>query len=257
MKKFFFIFICSILVLLVGCTSTKATDEKMELRISAASSMTESLLELKDIFEIENPSIHITFNFGGSGSLRRQIEQGAPIDMFFSASKIDYDKLEQQGHVRKGTAILENSLVLITSKENNVKSLDEFLGNTSGTLAMGTVDAVPAGTYSKELLKSLEVWNFLEDRIVFTKDVSQVLTLVNQSAADIGIVYASDVLGENEISVLETYPSDLHSPIEYYVAVIKNENQKDKLAAMKKFYQFILSDTAGEVFERNGFQAMK
>src|SRR5690606_20391644 len=107
-------------------------------------------------------------NYGGSGSLRKQIEQGAPIDIFLSASSKDYEMLVEQGIVHQGKAFLTNSLVLITQKENNLESFESYtIGE--GLIAIGTPETVPAGSYSKEALNNLGEWKKLEseNRIIF------------------------------------------------------------------------------------------
>jgi len=256
MKKYsMFIFIC--ILFAAGCSSDDGSET--ELTISAAASMTESLTELREMFEEEYPDIHVSYNYGGSGSLRKQIEQGAPVDIFLSASSIDYEKLADQDSVDEGKAILTNQLVLIKPNEGDIDSLDDFIAGDQ-VMAVGTPDAVPAGSYAKEALQKLDVWEQLEEqsRLVYTKDVTQVLTLVKEGAADVGMVYASDVTDEADVTVIQTFDSSLHSPIEYYIAALQNEEQEENVAEAKNaFYQFISSEAANEVFENDGFQPVE
>ncbi|RKQ37245.1 molybdate ABC transporter substrate-binding protein [Oceanobacillus halophilus] len=257
MKRFRLILLILFLLTSSGCASSSESSNTIKLTVSAASSMTESLLELKDAFEKENPSIEISYNFGGSGALRKQIEQGAPIDLFFSASSDDYNKLVKHEMVHVGTAIFENKLVLIKSEQAKFNSIGKFL-QQDGMMAIGTPESVPAGNYAKEALENLEAWEKLKDRVVFTKDVSQVLTLVSQGAVEAGIVYSSDLMHSNNIFLVEEFTRELHSSIEYFAAVIKNREQNDEVfKAREKFYQFILEDTAMEIFEHYGFQMEK
>ncbi|MFD1848491.1 molybdate ABC transporter substrate-binding protein [Oceanobacillus bengalensis] len=254
--RILYIILMMIPVFIAGCSeASNASDDSTEILISSASSLTESLLEIKDEFEKHNESVTVTFNFGGSGSLRKQIEQGAPADLFFSASKKDYELLVEEGMVLEGSAILENELVLIKSKQTDIDSLDDFLLR-DGELAVGTPEAVPAGTYAKEVLENLGVWNQLQDRMVLTKDVTQVLTYVREGAADIGFVYASDIVGVEDIDSLEKIDTSLHAPIEYYAAIINKETE-GRPDAIEDFYQFLHSDLAIEIFEKNGFQVSR
>ncbi|WP_179134461.1 molybdate ABC transporter substrate-binding protein [Oceanobacillus timonensis] len=258
MKKYCVFILMFILMLFVaGCSQNTADD--VELNISAAASMTESLTELTEMFAEEHPNIHISYNYGGSGSLRKQIEQGAPVDIFLSASSIDYEKLADKDNVDEGKAILTNQLVLIKPNEGDIDSLDDFIAGDQ-VIAVGTPDAVPAGSYAEEALQELDLWEQLEEqsRLVYTKDVTQVLILVKEGAADVGIVYASDVIDEEGVTVIQTFDSNLHSPIEYYIATLQNEEQEENVAEAKDaFYEFLSTEAANEVFENYGFQPVE
>ncbi|GGP15839.1 molybdate ABC transporter substrate-binding protein [Oceanobacillus neutriphilus] len=259
MKKYY-MFICIFILFLFAAGCSKNNADEVDLNISAAASMTESLTELTEMFEEEHPNIHISYNYGGSGSLRQQIEQGAPVDIFLSASSIDYDKLADQDMVDEGKAILTNQLVLIKSNKEDIESLDDFMAGEDKVMAVGTPEAVPAGSYAKEALQELGVWEQLDkqSRLVYTKDVTHVLTLVKEDAADAGLVYASDVIDEDGVTVIQTFDSNLHSPIEYYIATLQNEDQEEEVQQAKDaYYQFISSETANEVFENYGFQPVK
>jgi len=247
-----------VIPLITGCTpSSEAKEGTTEITISAASSMTESLLEIKDSFEREYPHIKLTFNFGGSGSLRKQIEQGAPIDLFFSASKKDYTLLEDEGMVKNGGAILENDLVIIKSDRSSIHSFEDYL-QQDDPMAIGTPEAVPAGTYAKEALEEMGLWESLQDRLIFTKDVQQVETLVNERAVDVGIVYLSDIKDSQSISVLEEIDPSFHSPIEYFLGIIQNGSESSgKKKAIETFYDYVQTEYAMELFERYGFQPIK
>ncbi|GAA0480422.1 molybdate ABC transporter substrate-binding protein [Salinibacillus aidingensis] len=236
-----------------GCSANDEGD-KTEITISAASSMSESLQEVISAFEQENPSIHIHLNSGGTGTLRRQIEQGAPIDLFFSASERDYQKVRQKNLIKEGNQLLTNSLVLIKSEQASVRTINELL-RSDGKLAIGTPESVPAGTYAKEVLMQLNKWDRLRDQLVFTKDVTQVLTLVNKGTADLGIVYNSDADQVENVAAVREFDAALHSPIKYYLAMLKDDNQKEGTInkATDTFYQFAQSETAEKIYKKYGF----
>ncbi|WP_158595158.1 molybdate ABC transporter substrate-binding protein [Oceanobacillus piezotolerans] len=245
------IFIIFILIpFIAGCTN----EEKIELTISAAASMTNSLNEIKKEFEQDYPHISVTYHFGGSGTLRKQIEQGAPIDLFFSASKKDYQLLEEGGFVRNGSAILQNKLVFIQQSNEEKQSLTDFL-HSDGKIAIGTPEAVPAGTYSEQLLKELGIWDKLQGRIILTKDVRQVLTVVKEGAVDVGIVYQSDIHGEENLEAAWESDPHLYEPIQYFAAIIGNNSAVDdrKIDAMEHFYQFIQEEQSMNIFASYGF----
>lgn len=245
------------LLFITGCgQSSNAENEEIELTISAAASMTDSLTEIKKVFEEENPQVSITYNFGGSGTLRKQIEQGAPIDLFFSASKKDYLLLDDTGLVKDGSAIVENKLVLIKPEEEKIMHLEEFL-QSDGKIAIGTPVAVPAGTYSRQALQKMGVWEQLQDRIVFTKDVRQVLTVVKEGAVNLGLVYGTDIFEETNIKVVDEIDPNLHSPIEYFVATIENDRDEEKEQAVKSFYAYVQGEDSRSIFEKYGFGSPK
>ncbi|WP_373894874.1 molybdate ABC transporter substrate-binding protein [Virgibacillus sp. CBA3643] len=238
---------------IAGCGQASESDNTTtELTISAAASMSGSLTELKKEFEADYPAIELTYNFGGSGTLRKQIEQGAPIDLFFSASKRDYEALEEDGLIENGAAILENKLVVITSDHVTFDSFEEFL-QSDKEMAIGTPVAVPAGSYSKAVLQEMDVWENLQERLVFTKDVQQVLSYVNDGAVDVGMVYLSDLHGEENVNILEEIDPAYHPQIEYFAASIESENdQKDE--AVQAFYDYVQREESMELFEQYGFQ---
>ncbi|GAB3060037.1 molybdate ABC transporter substrate-binding protein [Virgibacillus ainsalahensis] len=245
-------------LLLIGCGQAADAGENghetTQLTVSAASSMMESLMEVKEAFEKEHPTIEVTYNFGGSGTLRRQIEQGAPIDFFFSASRKDYEILKNGGFVKSGTAIFENKLVMVKQKKTSGASLEEFL-HSGKKLAIGTPEAVPAGSYAREALQQTGAWEQLKGRLVFAKDVSHVLTLVKEGTVAAGMVYASDLYGEEDIAVIEEINPDLHESIEYYTAIInpgsKKNEQRNKAA--EAFYHYVQNDKTMKLFHHFGF----
>lgn len=257
MKYILYSSIVFLIFTFAGCgisSNVGSGQEATKLTVSAASSMMDSLMALKEQFEAAHPSTEIIYNFGGSGSLRRQIEQGAPIDFFFSAAKRHYDALQEQGHIRQGTAIFENKLVVARHAESTNISWEEFL-QSDDKLALGTPGAVPAGTYAREALQNMGDWGKLDGRVVFAKDASHVLTLVREGAVTAGIVYASDLHDTEQVAVLQEIDPRHHTPIEYFAAVIDREDgktEKQRKAALK-FYHFVQQESSMELFQQFGF----
>lgn len=248
MKKSFILFVVA-LIFISGCQPWADTEaKKTEITISAASSLSESLFEIQKAFEKENSSIKLSINFGGSGSLRRQIEQGAPIDIYISASKKDYQLLEDQGMITSGTEILENQLIMITTDDS---STFEDLMNSDLKISIGTPQAVPAGSYAKEALEQMGLWELLNDRLVYAKDVQQVLTYVKNGAVKAGIVYKSDIHHIEGITVLKEIDPELHTPIEYYIGIINQNNRNQK--EQEVVYHFLQNESSLRIFEKNGF----
>lgn len=258
MKKLFSLFASTLLLvgLLSGCgkqESNSNTTEQIELTISAAASLQDSLQELKKSYEKEHPSIKITFNFGGSGALQQQILKGAPVDLFFSAAKDKFDGLVTEGFIdkKKGTDLLVNELVLVvpTKNEKQIQSFEDL--KKAGKIALGTPETVPAGQYGVESLQNMKLWKALESKVVYTKDARQVLTYTETENVDAGIVYKTDALVSKKVDVIATVNGDIHTPIIYPVGVLKNSKHTKEA---EDFYNYLQSDEAMQVFEKYGFQ---
>ena len=223
--------------------------------ISAAASLTDVLNELKPVFEEEHPSIELTFNFGGSGKLAQMIIQGAPSDVFLSASESDMDKLQVEDMILKDTRVnfAENELVLIANKNHPVKvsSFDEISSAGVDHLAIGEPESVPVGRYTKQVLERLDLWDSLQGSLVLSSDVRQVLTHVELGNADAGIVYASDALRSEKVTIVATADSDWHEPIMYPGAVVSDTSHPDEA---KAFLAFLTSEKGQELLHKHGFK---
>ena len=255
MLKQFTYLLFGCLLLITGCSHNAGSDQKVEITISAAASLMDSLLEIKENFIIDDPEVNIEFNFGGSGTLRKQIEQGADIDLFFSASETDYILLEELGFIVEGSVLFQNKLVFVTLQPSEIETFDAFL-QSNKKMAIGTPDSVPVGSYTKEVLTELAVWKELQDRLVYTNSVSQVVTYVEEGAVEVGVVYGSDVLTSKKLKIIEEVEPNLHSAILYYVGKIKNDKQEmgQKQQYVEKFYDYVLGKESMDTFKRHGFQ---
>ncbi len=258
MKKFYSFF-ASILIL-VGLLAACGNEEKdphvkesIELTISAAASLQDALEELKITYEKEHDTIKILYNFGGSGVLQQQILQGAPADLFFSAAEDKFDALVEKEMIdpKQGMDLLANELVLIVHKKNDkqIQSFEDL--KQAGKIALGTPETVPAGQYGVETLKNMQLWESLESKVVYTKDVRQVLTYSETENVDAGIVYKTDALVSDKVEVVATADDQTHTPIIYPVGVIKNSKHVQEA---EDFYHFLQSDEAMEVFKKYGFK---
>lgn len=258
MKKYYSL-IASLLLMvgiLAGCGSqgsNNKTNEPVELTISAAASLQDSLEELQKAYENEHDNIKITFNFGGSGALQQQILEGAPVDLFFSAAEDKFDELVQKGLIDKkqGTDLLANELVLVVPKKNE-KHIQSF-GDLSKVdkIAVGTPETVPAGKYGIETLKNMNLWENVESKVVYTKDVRQVLTYTETENVDAGLIYKTDALVSEKVDVVATAKEDTHTPIIYPVGVIKDSKHTKEA---EDFYHYLQSEQAMKVFKKYGFQ---
>ncbi|WGV62346.1 molybdate ABC transporter substrate-binding protein [Brevibacillus brevis] len=265
MKKHWFAILTAFCLMLTACSTTQTAPQasepaktdaaKVELMISAAASLTDALNELKTQYETEHPGTTLTFNFGGSGKLATQITQGAPSDVFLSASKKDMDGLEEQQLIAKDTRqdFTKNSLVLIAGNKSAVaiSSFEELNNAAIKYIAVGEPETVPAGRYAKETLDTLKMWDSLSAQMVFGSDVRQVLTFVESGNADVGIVYSSDAAASKDVKILATAKPEWHKPIVYPGAVVSASKNQD---AAKAFLAYLTSDKGKAILQKYGFQ---
>ena len=228
-----------------------------QLTISAAASLKEAMEKIEPLYQDSHPETEITYNFASSGSLQRQIEQGAPVDVFISAAVKQMDDLEEQGLLLTETRrdLLKNQMVLIASASNqkNNPKLDNFSDLTTKqitTIALGEPGSVPAGKYAQEVLNSHKLADKVGQKAVYGKDVRQVLNYVATGNADAGIVYRTDALVSNDVEIVATAPENTHSPVVYPIAVIQ---ASDNPEAATELVEFLATPEAQAVFKEYGF----
>lgn len=260
MKKTGWILVIGLLLLLSACYSPQSenTNEKVELTVSAASSMVNALEQIGDQFERENESIEVLFNLGSSGALGQQIVQGAPVDLYMSAAQDKFDVVLNKQLIDENyyTNLLGNELVLIQSTNTDMKinAFDDLLNKKIKTIAIGTPETVPAGNYGKQTLETKQLYQKLEKKLVQTKDVRQVLHYVETGSVEAGLVYKTDAMQSDSIYIVATANERNHAPIIYPVGVLKDApNHKQAVL----FYKFLKSEQAIEIFEEYGFTALR
>ena len=241
---------------LFGCSSTvKESAAEIELAVSAAASLTEALTELTTAYEKDNKGITFRLNFASSRKLATQIEQGAPADVFLSASSDDVWRLKEKGILIESSIVnfAENSLVLISNNEksNPVSSFQQLKSASFNHLSIGEPDTVPAGKYTKEVLEHLGLWLPLQDKLVMGSDVRQVLTHVVMGNADYGIVYASDAFISDKVIVLAEAKLSGHSPIIYPGAVVKESDYQEEA---QDFLDYVASEKGRAILQKYGFK---
>ena len=249
--------LCCLSLLLTGCSSsTKKEDKTIELNISAAASLKEAMADLEAAYTSKNPEVSFVINYGSSGSLQQQIEQGAPCDLFISAGEKQMTALEEEGLLLDGTNkdLVKNSLVLVTSNDSEISSIDNLNSDAVSKIALGEPASVPAGKYADETLTSLAIKDSLNNKLVFAKDVKEVLAWTASGNADAGFVYLSDALSSDGVKIVETISEEYHSPITYPVAIIKDS---DDIDAAKAFEDFLFTDEAQEIFEKYGYKSVE
>ena len=201
----------------------------------------------------------VTISYAGSNALAKQIIEGAPADIFISASASWMDEVEKAGLVVPDTRkdLLGNTLVLVAYGKDakQVKigpdfDLKTLLGD--GKLSMAMVDSVPAGQYGKESLENLGVWSALEGSVAQSENVRAALALVSSGEAPYGIVYASDALADENVTVVGTFPADSHKPIVYPAALLTGAAD----SADKAFLEALSADAADAKFTEQGFAVL-
>ena len=237
------------------------SSEKTDLNVFAAASMTESLEELKAVFEEENPGINLVFNFDSSGTLKTQISEGAACDVFISAAQKQMDALDPNRDGKDGDItidpasrfdLLENEVVLAV-KENSdkdIRSFDDINKDKVETIALGNAD-VPVGQYSESLLKNMGIWDLIQDKISFGSNVKEVTSWVTEGAVDCGIIYSTDAKAAGLKIVDTADPDMLDKKVIYPAAFIENSPNRE---ASEKFLEFLKTDKAREVFTKYGFK---
>jgi molybdate transport system substrate-binding protein len=223
--------------------------------VFAAASLKEAMDEVAERFQADT-GVQVSRSYGGSSALARQIQYGAPAQVFVSANAAWMDVLQGDGLLVPGTRrpLLANRLVLIGGADRDVSLLvepdmDLLAALNGGRLAMALVDAVPAGIYGRAALVSLGVWDRVQGRIAQTDNVRAALRLVAVGEAPLGIVYATDAAADPRVRVLGVFPSGSHPPILYPVARLK----QDDSAAALAFYDFLRGPQARAIFQQRGF----
>ena len=247
------------LLLAVGCNQTtpQSTEpQQTELIISAAASLTDAMNAIQPLYQQENPKVKLTYNFGPSGSLQQQIEQGAPVDVFISAAPKQINELQEKGLLLDETRkdLLKNEMVLIIPKgESTIQRFEDLTADTVTKIAVGEPESVPAGKYAQEVLTSLNLLATVQSKQVYAKDVRQVLSYVETGNVDAGIVYSSDAKISDKVEIVATASPDSHSPIIYPIAVVKNSKNPE---IAEEFIQFLSNEQAKAVFEQYGLGIM-
>jgi molybdate transport system substrate-binding protein len=224
-----------------------------DLTVSAAISLQNTLQDVARLYHSQNPQVAIHLNLGASGTLQRQIEQGAPVDLFVSAAPSEMNALEGKGLIIRDTRkdLVTNSVVLITPKDRpRLQNFQQLSERSVKTIAIGNPPSVPAGAYAREILTHLGIYARLEPKFVLAKDVRAVLTYVETGNADAGIVYKTDALTSSAVRIDVVAPPGSHSPVVYPVAVISGSRNA---AAARTFESFLFGPQSAAVFRKYGF----
>lgn len=249
-KKIAILWIICLSILFMSCTNTK--EDVKEINISLAASLLEPINTIIEEYEKEN-NIKINVNSGGSGTLKKQISEGAEIGMFFSANEKYVDDLIEEGLVSedKKSNPVSNTLVLIKNKNVNdeLKEISDLV-NLNKKIAIGEINTVPAGEYTKEALTNMNLWNSIESNVIYCKDVNAVKTYVERGEVDYGFIYKSDSIDLKESEIIVEVPEEYHKKIVYSLAPINGYEYSDEC---NKFIDFLNSTKGKEILKEYGF----
>ncbi len=247
---------CSLLLLsllVAFLPHTAIAGNRITLPICAAMSLKDAVTALQQIYQEQHPEIGLEINFASSGALQKQIEQGAPAEVFLSAGQKQMNALETQGLIVKESRcdLLGNTLVLIVAREKQqlIKGFGD-LQKHAESFSIGHPESVPAGRYGKQTLVSLGLWQPLENRLVLAKNVRAVLAYVDSGNVDAGLVYLTDTLKLRSAVIAEEAPVKSHAPIIYPAALVANGRHP---AEAQRFLDFLQSAEAGKVFAKYRF----
>lgn len=227
-----------------------------KVTVYAAASLTNAINELDVIYEQKN-KVQIQTSYAGSSTLAKQIEAGAPADIFISADVqwMDYLQKKQLVSANDRVNLLGNRLVVIAPKARPIKlKIDksfDFTRVVQGKWCTGDTKSVPVGKYAKQALNSIGWWDKVSTRLVETEDVRAALNFVARGECQLGIVYATDAAISKNVVIIGTFPENTHQPIIYPIGLVKKNTES------MKFYKFLQSSQAKKVFKKYGFSVLK
>jgi len=253
MKKFWLPLLLALSIPLAGCGQDTSV-APVEITISAAASLKDVLLEIQKNYQVTHPTVKINDNLGASGTLEKQIEEGAPVDIFISAATKQMEDLEKKQLIKTETKknLLKNELVLIVPKDSTLQlgNFADLSNEAIHKFAMGAPESVPAGQYTQQVLKKFNLLDQVSAKVIIAKDVRTVLTYVETGNVEAGAVYKTDAAISPKVKIVATAPADSHDPILYPIAVLAATKQ-DK--ASQDFAAYLTTPEASAVFKKYGF----
>ena len=248
--KLYLLILLGFACLFIGCSSE-------ELLIFGAMSLTDALTEVSQRFgAVRNVKVYC--NFAGSSTLQRQIEKGAPADVFISASPKQIDALQGEGLLYEDSrrVILSNRLVLVAPVNSPLAmtNVQPLVQNTIRRIAIGEPNSVPAGIYGREALTHLGVWSVIQPKLIPSADVRSTLAYVESGEVDVGVVYQTDAGFSKKVRIIYQFPDSSHSPIVYPAAVLRNTGYQPLAQA---FLDYLQTAEVAAIFEKYGFFVVK
>jgi len=226
-----------------------------EINIFAAASLTDVLNEIARDYQAQTGD-KLLFNFGASSLLARQIQEGAPADLFFSADEEKMDMLEKKGLIRKETrqSLLSNSLVVVVASDSSLSMTRIEDLKKAKRIAIAEPRTVPAGIYARKYLEQIGLWSKIVDSLIPTENVRGALAAVESGNVDAGIVYKTDAAISKRVKIAYEVPTKDAPKISYPVAVLKDSKAGDKAVAC---LNYLSSPSSQQAFEKYGFIVVK
>ncbi len=234
-------------IVFFSCSSQKKQNEVPKLYVFAAASLADVITEITDSFKVEH-SVDIKLNLAASGTLARQIEQGAQADVYLSANKSWMDYLSEKEMAQNTAVFTANELALISAADDsvNVTDISWLLKNTEKKIAIGDPGYVPAGKYAQQVFDFYDL--DLTHKLFQTTDVRSALMMVEMGEAGYGIVYKTDAIQSGKVNIVYAFPKETHSQIQYFQVLI-SENQQ-----AKEFYDYLYSPIVKKILEKYQFK---
>lgn len=250
--------ICAAFAIMLSLLSAGRAVAGAEITVSAALSLKPSFEEIGRLYERRYPGSAAAFNFGPSGALQKQIESGAPVDVFASASPKEMDALDKSGLIVAGSRrnFAGNSVVLITSStDRRLSGFDGLKDSQIKRIAIGNPATVPAGKYAEETLRTIGLWDNIRPKLIYAEHVLQVMDYVSRGEVDAGMVFLTDAVSRSgDVRTVAEAPEAGHSPVVYTIAIIKGAKGE---AAAGNFIALVMSKEGRDILKRYGFTVSK
>lgn len=239
-------------------TATANVVTKVDLTMAAAISLKGSLDEIVELYKAEKPNVKMTMNYDASGTLQKQIEEGAPIDLFFSAATSNMNALKEKELMNNASVknLVQNKLVLVVPSDSKLKitGFEDLKNADVKKVAIGEPSIVPAGKYADQVITYLNMKDALKDKLVFAKNVAEVRTWVESGNVDAGAIYSTDAMvSGDKVIIVGAASEGSHDPIVYPVGVVKATKHS---AAAQDFLNFLTTDVAKAAFVKHGYSMM-
>lgn len=227
-----------------------------KVTVFAAASMSNVLQQIADQYKQENPQAEIVFSFAASSTLAKQIENGSEADIFVSADLkwMAYLAEKKQIEEKTQTLLAGNQLVMIAPQDSQIEKIElanhqwhKLLDNNY--LALGDPNHVPAGVYAKTAFESLGQWEAIQTKVAAANNVRGALLLVERQEAPLGVVYSTDAKASQKVKVVATFPENLHSPVEYPMAIVREHRREE----VQQFFDYLGSEKAKKQLVDYGF----
>jgi molybdate transport system substrate-binding protein len=236
----------------------RAQSPFQEITVSAAISLKNAFEEIGKTFTRKHPGTKVVFNFGASGDLARQIEAGAPVDVFASAAQKDMDDIGRKDLIAANSRkdFAKNVVVLVKPTNSTIplQTLTDLQKKEIKKIAIGNPKTVPAGRYAEQALRHFNLWDTMREKLIFAENVRQVLDYVARDEVDAGLVYSTDAMVRSkEVKVVMKLPEGSHQPVVYPLGVIKGTKAE---TLSRGFLDFVISTEGQRILSQYGFIAV-